>query len=223
LSESRLVVILGVGGSGKTEIALNLAAAWASALDGVHIVDFDLVTPYFRTQDVREALACTGVEVIAPPLSRGHIDVPFIPPEVPHIITRETARAVFDVGGDEVGATTIRQFAGALRAAGARAYVVVNTRRPGMAGANAIADSTRRLAAAAGLDIAGLIANTHLRDETTWGICLQGLRVTEDASEALGVPVVLLACAEKLAAEAVVPESTALMPLRLNIVLPWVA
>ncbi|MFQ5811231.1 MAG: hypothetical protein ACE5JM_16560, partial [Armatimonadota bacterium] len=92
LSDSRLVVILGVGGSGKTEIALNLAVAWAEVLDGVHIVDFDLVTPYFRAQDVCDEMTRAGVRPIVPPASRRNMDVPFIPPEVPHIIAHESAR-----------------------------------------------------------------------------------------------------------------------------------
>jgi hypothetical protein len=222
LSDSRLAVILGIGGSGKTEIALNLARAWARALERVHIVDFDLVTPYFRAQDVRDEMGRIGVRAIAPPPSRRSMDVPFIPPEVPHIIAREDARAIFDVGGDVAGATTVRQFAAPLRAAGAEAYVVVNARRPETADAEAIARATRRLATAAGLDIAGLIANTHLRDETTWDTCLDGLAATQQASAVLGVPVVLLTYPEGLVRGDLPAEGTPpMLPLHLYLALPW--
>jgi hypothetical protein len=224
LTESRLVVILGVGGSGKTEVALNLATAWAEALDEVYIVDFDLVTPYFRAQDVCDQVARAGVRPIAPPASRRHIDVPFIPPEVPHIIARENARAVIDVGGDEVGATTVRQFSGALSAGGAKAYVVVNARRPGTADAEAIVVAAHRLAASAGLDIAGLIANTHLGNETTWDTCLEGLAVTRRAAAALGVPVALLTYPEWLVARAAEPGGAPpMLPLHLHLAPSWVA
>jgi len=224
LSEGRLAVVLGISGSGKTEIALNLAAAWATAFDAVHIVDFDLVTPYFRTQDLRDEMIRAGVRPITPPASRRSIDVPLIPPEVPHIIARQSARAILDVGGDAVGATTVRQFAGTLGAARANAYVVVNARRPETADAGAIVATTRRLADAAGLSIAGLIANTHLRGETTWDTCLDGFAVTQRASEALDLPVVLFTYPEGLATGAVASEQAPpMLPLHLYLALPWVA
>jgi len=217
-------VILGVGGSGKTEISLNLATAWARSLDAVHIVDFDLVTPYFRTQDLRDEIERAGVRAIVPSARHRGIDAPYVPPEVPHIIARKDARAIFDVGGDEVGATTVRQFAGQLMAAGARAYVVVNTRRPETADAESIIDSTRRLARAAGLSVAGLISNTHLREETDWDLCLSGLVMVQRAGEALEVPVVLLTHPGTLAARAhVEPGEPPTLPLHLHVALPWVA
>ena len=217
-------MVLGVGGSGKTEISLNLATAWARSLDAVHVVDFDLVTPYFRTQDLRDEMERAGVRAIVPPVRHGGIDAPYVPPEVPHIIARRDARAIFDVGGDEAGATTVRQFAGELATAGARAYVVVNTRRPETANAESIADSTRRLATAAGLGVAGLISNAHLREETDWDLCLNGLALVRRAAEVLDVPVVLLTHPGTLAARADVgPGEPPALPLHLHVALPWVA
>lgn len=45
-----IVVIVGNYGSGKTEIAINLALVCRQSHEAVRVVDLDLVNPYFRTR-----------------------------------------------------------------------------------------------------------------------------------------------------------------------------
>ncbi|MFZ0131607.1 MAG: cobalamin biosynthesis protein CbiA, partial [Desulfobacterales bacterium] len=62
-----LVVIVGNYGSGKTEIAVNLAVEHRRRGIDVRLADLDLVNPYFRTREARQALGRIGVEVLLPP------------------------------------------------------------------------------------------------------------------------------------------------------------
>ena len=52
----RITMILGHYGSGKTNIAVNLAVAYRREKDNVAIADLDIVNPYFRTKDSLELL-----------------------------------------------------------------------------------------------------------------------------------------------------------------------
>ena len=48
-----IIVIVGNYGSGKTEVAINLAADRKRAGYDVSVADLDLVNPYFRTREAR--------------------------------------------------------------------------------------------------------------------------------------------------------------------------
>ena len=50
-SMKKITIITGHYGSGKTNLAVNLALRLADAGEKVTIVDFDIVNPYFRTAD----------------------------------------------------------------------------------------------------------------------------------------------------------------------------
>ncbi|MFQ6098290.1 MAG: hypothetical protein ACE5O2_11250, partial [Armatimonadota bacterium] len=116
LCDSRVVAFLGPAGSGKTEVAINLALLWARFFDDVAIVDFDYVTPYFRSQDVRWRLAECGVRVVASPPKYHDFDVPVVPAELPQVVLNERLRIIFDVGGDEMGSRMLGQLRPQLEA-----------------------------------------------------------------------------------------------------------
>jgi Mrp family chromosome partitioning ATPase len=59
------LIITGAYGSGKTEVAMELAVRWAER-EAVTLIDLDFVNPYFRSQDHRAELEQHGVHIIAP-------------------------------------------------------------------------------------------------------------------------------------------------------------
>ena len=221
LADSRVVAFLGAAGSGKTEVALNLALRWAECLDGVTIVDFDYVTPYFRSQDVSDRMMRRGVDVVASPARYHDFDVPVVPPETPHAILDERRRLIFDVGGDETGARMFGQLRHHLQAASAAAYVVVNSRRPQTRDAEGIVRVVRMVEEGCGLRVAGLVANSNVGPETDEAICLEGVRLTTRAARELGVPVVLVACLAPLAEGLVLADGPVVLPITLHLALPW--
>ena len=56
LMQHKITVISGHFGSGKTNVAVNLALDAARAGEQVCIADLDIVNPYFRTADNAEFL-----------------------------------------------------------------------------------------------------------------------------------------------------------------------
>jgi len=50
----RIIAVTGHYGSGKTNLAVNLAVDLSRAGERVTIVDLDIVNPYFRTADFSE-------------------------------------------------------------------------------------------------------------------------------------------------------------------------
>ena len=53
----KITIITGHYGSGKTNLAVNLAVNASREGKAVAIVDLDIVNPYFRTADFRELFA----------------------------------------------------------------------------------------------------------------------------------------------------------------------
>ena len=63
----RLTLLAGHYGSGKTNIAVNLAFELKKQADRVAIGDLDIVNPYFRTKDSAEGLEKAGISLICSP------------------------------------------------------------------------------------------------------------------------------------------------------------
>ena len=99
----RIVIFSGHYGSGKTNIAVNVAHHLKKTRPRVAIADIDIVNPYFRTEDSREELERDGIRLIASPFAGSNVDLPALPDEV-YAITDDTGlSAVVDVGGDDRG------------------------------------------------------------------------------------------------------------------------
>ena len=99
----RLIIVVGNYGSGKTEVAVNLALRLASQGARVQLADLDLVNPYFRSREVRELLEAQGIRVVLPPPRLASSDLPIVVPEIRGMLRPPAGtRSIFDVGGDDV-------------------------------------------------------------------------------------------------------------------------
>jgi hypothetical protein len=197
VSEPRITIITGRFGSGKTEIAINYARKLAQepGSRSIALIDLDLVTPYFRSREMGEVLAPAGVTVVAPlPLTRG-LDVPAVTPEILGTIQRPDMVVVIDVGGDPQGARALGQFAPYLHELGYQMWFAVNPFRPFTDDVPGIQGAIREIESTSTLRVMGLISNPNLIAETTPGVVLQGHQVVQEASRALGLPIVF-ACVE---------------------------
>jgi hypothetical protein len=188
--ERRISILVGHFGSGKTEIALNLALRLAAQRDDVVLVDLDVVKPYFRSRSAREFMAGRGVRVVAPDGELAHADLPIVLPEVRRVIADPACRVLVDAGGDPVGARVLGSLADVVPADQAELLAVLNFRRPSTGSAAEAVAMVRAIEAASRLEVAGLISNTHLLGETTVEVVLRGLALAREAGERLGVPVV---------------------------------
>lgn len=197
-----VTILVGPSGSGKTEIAVNLAMAWQDRGAQVTLVDLDLVKPYFRCRLAKADLAARGVRLAAPAGDRFYADLPILVPEARaagRLGPPDAVRVVFDVGGDDLGARPLGSLADVLDPAAADLLFVVNTHRPF---ADDLASLRRALAAiqrAARMAVTGLVANTHLMDDTLPETVRHGLQVARDLEAATGIPLRFGAALARLA------------------------
>jgi len=201
LFEQRVTVLVGHFGSGKTEIALNMAMDLASQSIPVTMADLDVVKPYFRTRSARAMLTESGIDLLAPEGPNIHADLPIIVPQIRSNLRHSDRRLIIDIGGDEVGARVLGSLSDVVPRAETECLLVLNFSRPSTPDPAAAVDMARQIEAVGRLPVTGLISNTHLMDETTLEVVLDGLRNAHKTADQLGIPVVATAVGEDLANE----------------------
>jgi hypothetical protein len=187
---SSLIIIVGNYGSGKTEVAVNLALFLARQGRTVQIADLDIVNPYFRCREARALMESAGIRVVVPPGSQASADLPIVLPEIKGMLRPQGDQiSIFDVGGDPVGARILSSYNDILRDEPYDLWQVINSRRPNtdtVAGCIAMGAG---IEASSRLKITGLIVNSHLVSETTPAVILEGLRLAKEVSFQSGLPI----------------------------------
>jgi hypothetical protein len=203
------VILVGDYGSGKTEIAVNLAFHLAVELAKepattpgrrpVSIADLDLVNPYFRCREAAEPLTAAGIRVVVPPGGQRFADLPILLPQVRGLLQDPEALSILDVGGDEVGARVLSAMAPSFDPTRHAFWFVLNTNRPFNDTVAGCLQTIRRIEASSSLRVTGIVPNTHLMDETTPEMIVEGVRVAERVSTELGVSIAFVAVMEAVA------------------------
>jgi hypothetical protein len=104
--------MVGNYGSGKTELSIALARRLRKQTDGrVALVDLDIVNPYFRSSEQKQLLEQEGIEVFMPSFAMSTVDIPALPAQIYGVFQQDFAHVVFDVGGDDTGATALGPYA----------------------------------------------------------------------------------------------------------------
>ena len=186
ISLSGIVIIVGNYGSGKTEVAVNLAVHQRRAGMAVRIADLDLVNPYFRTREAKDALAALGIEMVLPPPRYLHADLPILSPLVSGMIRNPGELALLDVGGDDVGATVLSSLANHLEGRTLRMLQVVNPFRPFTETVAGCLKIGREIEAASRMTIDGIVGNANLIDETTPDTIYSGYKMVKRLAEESG-------------------------------------
>ncbi len=195
-------ILVGHFGSGKTEIAVNLAFGLRNRGAEVTLVDLDLVKPYFRCRLVKDDLAARGICLVAPAGDHFYADLPILVPAA-RAAARDGAgqarRLIFDVGGDDLGARVLGSLSGLLDRSATDLLFVVNVNRPFAEDLLSLRRMLDGVQAAARLDVTGLVANTHLMHETTAETVLTGIRAARALEAATGIPLRFCAMLNALA------------------------
>jgi hypothetical protein len=117
--DSRLTILAGLNGSGKTTIAVNAALYLKkqSQQNEVLLADLDIVNPYFRSKDAENALLEANVTFISSEYAGSGLEAPSLPKEVDRIFAASPdCRIIMDIGGDEAGATVLGRYAKKIQA-----------------------------------------------------------------------------------------------------------
>lgn len=179
----------------------GLAVAPLPTDNRVMLIDLDIVTPYFRSREAAEAMARSGVDVVAPASVGQHLDTPAITPEILGAIEQREHPVVLDVGGDRQGARALGQFSPAIRRRGYTMSFVVNPYRPFTDTVDGLAASIDEIEASARLKVTNLVSNPNLMGETSVQQIVEGHHRIEALARDLGLPIAFVCIERKWARE----------------------
>lgn len=198
----RITLLCGHYGSGKTNVALNLAYELKKSYDKVAIADLDIVNPYFRTKDSAKDLKNRGIELICSEYAGTNVDIPALPQQMYSITDDKMLRAVIDVGGDDRGALALGRIAPEIKSENDfEALLVINKFRPLTPDADSTLEVLKEIEDASKIKITGLINNSNLGVETTAEDVLSSLQYAKEVSNRTGLPVVFTSVDERLIGE----------------------
>ena len=189
----RFIVLTGNYGSGKTEIALNLAFRFAALGEKTTLVDLDIVNPYFRSAEKAGELEKAGVRVLMPVFALTTVDIPALPPEIQSVFEQPSDRVIFDVGGDDTGAAALGRYAPAFQKnrSDTLSLLVINCMRPLTETREDILDLAERIGKRGRLGTDGLINNTNLADQTEPEMLGWGEGIVSECAREMGTRIVL--------------------------------
>lgn len=215
----KIIVITGHYGSGKTNLAVNLAVNAAAEGRSVAVVDLDIVNPYFRTADFRELFAGKGIKLIAPDFANTNLDVPSIQFDVEQLAANEDC-LIIDVGGDDAGAVALGRYAESLNNYGEQLEMlyVINQRRYLTNTPDEVISLMYEIEAASRMKHTAIVNNTNLADETTADIIEASRSFAGETSKRTGLPVKFTVYPEDCAELAGSPD---VFPARIYVRKPW--
>jgi MinD-like ATPase involved in chromosome partitioning or flagellar assembly len=192
-----ITILTGYYGSGKSELAINLALK--EQVD--YVVDLDIINPYFRTREQEELLSKNGIEVISSDLDyKVHIDMPYISKRVFLPFHNSEKKAIYDLGGNDVGAKLLRQFDD-YNDMDVDLYLVINVYRTETDSAEKIMQLINKIEGMGGFKVTGLINNSNLLRETTLADIEYGEKIILEVVEKKQLPIVYTAVWENIYAD----------------------
>ena len=185
---SRIKILVGHYGSGKTELALNMARSIHEAGHRTALVDLDIVNPFFRSAEQGAWLEANGIRLLAPTFALTAVDIPALPAEILSVFADKDLRVVFDVGGDDAGALALGRYNRQFMENGYELIYVVNIFRPRSGSVQEIMDMMRRVSECARLQPTGLINNSKLGNLTDRSTIEEGHALLQAVSRETGLP-----------------------------------
>ena len=198
----RVLLLCGHYGSGKTNIAVNLAFRLKEEYPTVTIADLDIVNPYFRSKDSAKELEAAGIRLICSNYANSNVDIPALPPDLYALTDDRRMRAVIDVGGDDRGALVLGRIAPALLEENDyEMLMVINCYRPLTRDAASTIEVMREIEVAGGVRFTGLVNNSNLGTETTPEDVLTSVPYANEVSALCGLPLVMTTAEKEIAAK----------------------
>ena len=195
----RITIISGHYGSGKTNIAVNLAFDLKSQAENVALADIDIVNPYFRSKDSEEMLKKAGIRLICSEYANSNVDIPALPQDMYSVTDDKSLFSILDVGGDERGALALGRISPKIREENDFDMLyVVNKFRPLTKDADSAIEVMREIETACGLKFTGIINNSNLGPETKIEDVLSSSQYANEISKLTNLPIVLTTVEEKL-------------------------
>lgn len=199
MNDKRLTILCGHYGSGKTNIAVNMALDMSKRYDNVAVADLDIVNPYFRSKDSAEDFKKRGIRLICSDFASSNVDLPSMPADLYAVTDDRSMRVVLDIGGDDRGALALGRLREAIMAENDyEMLMVVNRFRPLTPDAQSTVEVMREIEYACGIPFSGIVNNSNLGEETTAEDVLSSVSYARDVSALADIPVALTTVKEEL-------------------------
>ena len=216
MMNKRVLLLCGHYGSGKTNIAVNLAQAIKREYPTVTLADLDIVNPYFRSKDSASELEEAGIRLICSNFANSNVDVPALPPDLYALTDDRRMRAIIDVGGDDRGALVLGRLAPSiLEENDYEMLMVINCYRPLTRDAASTVEVMREIEGAGGIRFTALVNNSNLGVETTAKDILASVSYANEVASLSGLPVIMTTVDERLQEE-LKDDILNLFPLKLQ-------
>ncbi len=199
MNYKRVTLLCGHYGSGKTNIAVNMALELRKQRERVAVADLDIVNPYFRTGDSKEDFDHAGIELIISQYANTNLDMPALPQSMYAITDDRDLNCIVDVGGDDRGALALGRISPALlEENNYDMYLVINRFRPLTRTPEEVEQVRREIEAAGHLPFTGIINNSNLGAETGPEEVLSSVRFGEETAALTNLSLVATSVEERL-------------------------
>lgn len=199
MEHKRVTLLAGHYGSGKTNIAVNLAFELKKSVEKVTVADLDIVNPYFRTKDSEKELNEAGIKLICSEYANTNVDFPALPQEMYSITDDLSMTAVLDIGGDDRGAYALGRYSPALlEENNFDMLLVINCYRPLTRDVTSLIEVMNEIETAGKMPFTAIVNNSNLGEETTAEVVMDSLAYAEEISEATGLPIKMTTVDERL-------------------------
>lgn len=199
--DTRNYVLIGEAGSGKTEIAANLALLLARTQTlPVCLIDMDQTKCLFRARDFSSLLKERHVHMAENPELW---DSPLMPQGVSTLIREDGVRCVLDAGGNAVGATMLGQYAALLAERQTRYFYVINPCRAFSGSIEDIQESLTAILLSARIprERLELIVNPYMGEYTTADLIVEAAGQLKEELAKADLRISGLAVSEKFSGE----------------------
>ena len=187
----KMIVLVGNYGSGKTEIAVNLAVNGANQGLRTLVIDLDKVNDYFRMSDRVALLSEKKVNLVSPTFAGKGITPSSMSAAVASAFTDNWDLVVFDVGGDSAGALSLGRYHQDFAAFDGElcVYDIVNVFRPMSESPEKILKLKGEIEGFARQTVTGFVNNSNLLPYASADDIRRGYDVIRETSLLSGIPV----------------------------------
>ena len=193
IKKNKIIIVVGHYGSGKTNVAVNLAIELKKRAKNVTLIDLDIVNPYFRAADAKNSLALKGIDSIIPEFANSNVDLPSLPAQINTVF--DTLRDnpeydgyyIFDVGGSD-GAVALGMYNRQINECGYDMFCVINKYRPLTSTPEDTVEDMREIEQYSRLSVTGMINNSSVGVETDEKYITESIEYVEKTASLAGVP-----------------------------------
>ncbi|WP_226986743.1 hypothetical protein [Carboxydothermus hydrogenoformans] len=183
--EKKINILFGEYGTGKTELAINLAKNFESKGKLVYFLDLDPAKPHFRARDF---LKKEKIKILAIGENFYGLDIPLISKEMLQAIIEPNVYVVIDLGGND-WFRVIGQFKPLLNPEEVGLYLVINYYRP-VFEISPLKKFAKKMETLLGIKLSNILNNSHLLETTKKSDVINALPKVLDIAKQIGVPVI---------------------------------